>query len=501
VELAQRLYYRRGWFTANSGRFWNGSTNVAYAYQIYGDASAMGMTAQANGAITSIVPGDMIVHGQGTSSDAGHVAVVDYIDSQGVHVVEQNYSSTAHRATYGFATGTLSRTLYDSAGYLMPILGIVHSSNNPNGTSSNASGGPGNIYLGTDHLSTNGILYPNRYILSSDSRFVLVLQGDGNLVEYGPGWQVMWSSNTAGTSPGYAMLQNDGNFVLRSASGTVEWQTNTGSSGAVKAVLQTDGNFVMYNSSNTSVYSSSTGGHSSGLTAVGSNQLAAGGNLNAGQYLQSADGRFILVMQTDGNLVLYGPAMGYLWASNTNGSSAAYATLQASDGNFVLYDSGGHSVWDWHSQGLGGTTAVIQSDGNFVLDNSSGAAVQQSSTGGQILNAGASLSAGGKLYPNYYLLSPDTRFVFIQQADGNLVLYDYNNNVLWQDSKAGNAIGFTVLQSSDGNLVEYGPGGTPVVWSPYVSGGAHANMQNDGNLVLYNSSWSTAVWQTNTGGH
>ena len=72
----------------------------------------------------------MIVHGQGTSSDAGHVAIVNYISSDGVHVVEQNYDGTAHQAVYGFSNGTLSRKLYDSSGYLMPILGVVHSPNN-----------------------------------------------------------------------------------------------------------------------------------------------------------------------------------------------------------------------------------------------------------------------------------------------------------------------------------------------------------------------------------
>jgi CHAP domain len=132
VELAQRLYYRRGWYTANGGYF----PDVGSAYQIWGQASAMGMITEANGSITSIVPGDMIVHGQGISGDAGHVAIVDYVGSDGVHVVEQNYNSSAHEAVYGFGNGTLSRTLYDSSGHVMPVLGVVHSPKNPNGNSS-----------------------------------------------------------------------------------------------------------------------------------------------------------------------------------------------------------------------------------------------------------------------------------------------------------------------------------------------------------------------------
>ena len=130
VELAQRLYYTRGWFTANGGYFWDGHTNIGHAYQIWSDASAMGMSTQANGSITSIVPGDMIIHDVGTGGSDGHVAIVDYVGSDGVHVVEQNYGGMAHEAVYGYSGGTLTRTLYNTAGHLMPILGVVHSPNN-----------------------------------------------------------------------------------------------------------------------------------------------------------------------------------------------------------------------------------------------------------------------------------------------------------------------------------------------------------------------------------
>jgi len=359
--------------------------------------------------------------------------------------------------------------------------------------------GPGNIYAGTDHLSTNGVLYPNRYIMSGDGRFLLILQGDGNLVEYGLGYQVIWSSGTSGTTPGYAMLQNDGNFVVYNATGTAVWQTSTGGSGATSLNLQADGNLVLYNSTWVAKWTTNTGGHGSGFTAVGSDHLNADTNLTAGTYLQSSNRQFTLVMQTDGNLVLHGPAYGVLWSSNTNGSAATYARMQ-SDGNLVLYDSSGNAVWNWAAAGSGATKASVQADGNFTLQNTAGTAVKASKTGGQIVNVGSVLNSGGILYPNYYLLSPDTRFVLIQQGDGNLVLYDQRNTVLWQNNKAGQSVAYTTLQAADGNFVEYANGGS-AIWAAYSSGGAHLNMQNDGNLVLYNSTWSTAVWQTNTGGH
>lgn len=473
---------------------------MRYMYLVYGinPYSANGNTVVSNysgNVLTKVQnngsslpsPGDIVSENTGQYGHTGVVTAVS-VDGNGngtVTIMQQNVANNNGYGTINVVGNILGSN----------VTAWLHdpSSNPP------AKGSPGNIYIGSDHLSGGGILYPNRYILSSDDRFLLILQGDGNLVEYGPGYQVVWSSGTGGQSVAYATLQaSDGNFVLYSPSGSVVWSTGTGGQGATKAVIQSDGAFALVNSSGTQVWSNGHGGQLSGLTAVGSNQLAAGSNLTANHYLQSSDGRYSLVMQSDGNLVLYGPAYQVLWATYTSGTSASYATLQQSDGNFVLYDGNGNAVWNWGTSGSGATKAVVQADGNFVLTNSSGTAFKQSGTGGQIVNAGSSLSSGGTLWPNYYLLSPDTRFVFIQQSDGNAVLYDCKNNVLWQNSKAGTAVAYTTLQS-DGNFVEYNTSGSPI-WYTGTTTAAHANMQNDGNFVLYNASWS-AVWQTNTGGH
>lgn len=56
VELAQRLYKKRGW---HAGIF----ANVWGAKDIYDQAGALGMDRQSNGSIGAIVPGDMIIHG------------------------------------------------------------------------------------------------------------------------------------------------------------------------------------------------------------------------------------------------------------------------------------------------------------------------------------------------------------------------------------------------------------------------------------------------------
>jgi RHS repeat-associated protein len=92
--------------------------------------------------------------------------------------------------------------------------------------------------------------------------------------------------------------------------------------------------------------------------------------------------------------------------------------------------------------------------------------------------------------------SPDGRFNFIYQGDGNVVLYGPNGPI-WANNKTGVASDRLVMQG-DGNLVLYN-GGTPV-WASNTGGGnnPYLKIQNDGNAVIYNSVGS--VWNTGTGG-
>ncbi|HEU5121513.1 MAG TPA: CHAP domain-containing protein, partial [Candidatus Saccharimonadales bacterium] len=136
VELAQRLYQKMGW---HGGIF----SGVNYAYQIYDLAGNLGMTRQANGSISSIVPGDMIIHGSDTpySGGAGHVSIVDRVEGSSVYAVEQNTYNDQPRASYTWSGGTISRP---GTGTLR---GVVHD--------------PGN------HLNSDSI--PNRVMLINAS--------------------------------------------------------------------------------------------------------------------------------------------------------------------------------------------------------------------------------------------------------------------------------------------------------------------------------------------
>ncbi|WP_410625912.1 NlpC/P60 family protein [Amycolatopsis sp. cmx-8-4] len=93
-------------------------------------------------------------------------------------------------------------------------------------------------------------------------------------------------------------------------------------------------------------------------------------NLASGDWPQSANGTYRLSMQTDGNLVLYGP-QGALWATYTNGNPSAYLANQG-DGNLVIYRSDRSVAWASRSRSTGGGTLVMQNDGNVVAAGGAG---------------------------------------------------------------------------------------------------------------------------------
>jgi hypothetical protein len=100
--------------------------------------------------------------------------------------------------------------------------------------------------------------------------------------------------------------------------------------------------------------------------------------LQPGAQRVSADGRFVLAFQGDGNLVLYQGSTA-LWSTGTHGTGATVAVMQG-DGNLVLYSSAGAPLWASNTAGNPGAWLVVQGDGNLVLYSSSGTALWASNT-------------------------------------------------------------------------------------------------------------------------
>jgi hypothetical protein len=242
----------------------------------------------------------------------------------------------------------------------------------------------------------------------------------------------------------------------------------------------------------------------SGAVYDGRDTLSVGQTLQANHYLTSADGRYVLFMQNDGNLVQYGPGLAALWWTGTN--NGAYVAMQP-DGNLVMYQSNGATaVWATHTSGTNGAYVAVQRDGNIVMYQSDGATTVWSkgatgapwtatTTGSDRINIGQTLPA------NRFATSADGRYRLFLHVDGNLILYSPGYKVNWVNGKTGTNGAYVAMQS-DSNFVEYLSNGATAVWSSATggSGGAYVAVQNDGNVVMYQSNGATAVWSTHTGG-
>ncbi|MEU3456149.1 S8 family serine peptidase [Micromonospora sp. NPDC006766] len=88
--------------------------------------------------------------------------------------------------------------------------------------------------------------------------------------------------------------------------------------------------------------------------------------LATGQYIRSDEGNYELVMQADGNLVLYQDGFPLWNTPNTWGNWNAYAVVQG-DGNFVVYAPGGRPLWSSNTWSKPIDRLELQSDGNLAL--------------------------------------------------------------------------------------------------------------------------------------
>merc|ERR1711998_251166 len=116
----------------------------------------------------------------------------------------------------------------------------------------------------------------------------------------------------------------------------------------------------------------------------GSDKMTSQMALMADGYLISPNGEFKMLMQGDGNLVLYNADMQPLWATGTNGEYGTHCIFQK-DGHFVLYKltPEGNVSTDpadcvFHTDIFGdpetfhGGWCQMQDDGNFVQYDLSG---------------------------------------------------------------------------------------------------------------------------------
>lgn len=100
-------------------------------------------------------------------------------------------------------------------------------------------------------------------------------------------------------------------------------------------------------------------------------RLEEGQKLGVGESLTSKNGAYKLILQEDGNLVLYAVDDTVVWAAGTDGRNAVRAEVQ-DDGNFVLYTKDDEAVWATQTKGAKKVLLVLQDDRNLVLYSKEG---------------------------------------------------------------------------------------------------------------------------------
>ncbi|GCE18783.1 hypothetical protein [Dictyobacter kobayashii] len=110
------------------------------------------------------------------------------------------------------------------------------------------------------------------------------------------------------------------------------------------------------------------------LLGVNNDQIYYIGDQYIDGCIKSLNDRYVLVIQADGNLVLYDTVLSgqqAIWSDNTAGkiifSGSNYAQMQ-SDCNFVNYESSIQPVWSSRTNGRGNACVLrLQNDGNLVI--------------------------------------------------------------------------------------------------------------------------------------
>lgn len=113
-------------------------------------------------------------------------------------------------------------------------------------------------------------------------------------------------------------------------------------------------------------------------------EVLPGEGMVAGETYGTCDGRYMLTLQGDGNLVLRDQQESgrAIWATNTSGTDG-YAALFRTDGDLVLYGHYQNVIWSSHTSGKGGVRLRFQGDGNVVLYDANAKAVWSTGTVGQ----------------------------------------------------------------------------------------------------------------------
>ncbi|KAJ4127036.1 hypothetical protein NW768_008657 [Fusarium equiseti] len=253
------------------------------------------------------------------------------------------------------------------------------------------------------------------------------------------------------------------------------------------------------------------------------NHIKAGGSIDRDGSIKSANGKYDLVLQGDGNFCVYAPGGRCLWASNTwtPGSSAPVKCTLENDGNLRLLDPWGREKWSSGTGGKGNANSelLIQDDGNVVI-NTDGKAIWSTNTAqapevpvtttpgvpapapepAQGPPPPDRFMAGGSLGLGQSIMSPNGIYTLVMQQDKNCCLYKKDQGCLWARGTGPGNTASQLRLRTDGEL-------EIMTWSNYTKWEAgtagrgneksYLQLRDDGNMVIITD--GKIVWSSMTG--
>ena len=97
---------------------------------------------------------------------------------------------------------------------------------------------------------------------------------------------------------------------------------------------------------------------------------------------------------------------------NSFNHPSGYSLVMQGDGNLVIYNDAGEPTWATDTDGEGATKYIMQNDGNLVLYKTNDKAVWDS-------------------YGDYPLDTSKAPYGLYMNGDGELSIKDKNNNIVW----------------------------------------------------------------------
>ena len=225
-------------------------------------------------------------------------------------------------------------------------------------------------------------LAPDQWLASPDGRSLLVMETNGNLVQFHDGG-TGWTSRTANHPGARLTVQSDGNLVVRGPGGQALWNAGTagGGNGARLGFDATDTPTLTMANGRKAWSTFDPDGH---RVAVGT--LREGSYLFQGQVLSTTPHAekpesVTLRLQTDGNLLLDAYASANVWSSHTAGHPGAYLVFQT-DGNLVLRAANGVALWANGVHGARGAVLILQYNGDLAEFTADGRVLWHTGTRG-----------------------------------------------------------------------------------------------------------------------